>query len=48
MESRLSIITLGVQDLEQSYQFYHQGLGFPTSWTPEPGQPHENFGIVDW
>ena len=37
MESRLSIITLGVQDLEQSYQFYHQGLGFPTSWTPEQG-----------
>ncbi len=37
MESRISIITLGVQDLEQSYQFYHQGLGFPTTWKPEQG-----------
>ncbi|WP_235015332.1 VOC family protein [Oceanicoccus sp. KOV_DT_Chl] len=31
MEPRISIITLGVADLERSYQFYHHGLGFPTS-----------------
>lgn len=37
MEPRVSIITLGVQDLERSYQFYHQRLGFPTSWKPEQG-----------
>jgi catechol 2,3-dioxygenase-like lactoylglutathione lyase family enzyme len=37
MESRISIITLGVHDLERSYQFYHHGLGFPTTWKPEQG-----------
>ncbi|MBO9999406.1 MAG: VOC family protein [Cyanobacteria bacterium SID2] len=31
MEPRISIITLGVKDLKKSYQFYHEGLGFPTS-----------------
>jgi catechol 2,3-dioxygenase-like lactoylglutathione lyase family enzyme len=37
MEPRISIITLGVKDLEQSYRFYHEGLGFPTNWNPEQG-----------
>lgn len=36
MEARLSIITLGVKDLERSYEFYH-GLGFPTTRKPESG-----------
>jgi predicted lactoylglutathione lyase len=30
MESRISIISLGVKDLEKSYRFYKEGLGFPT------------------
>ena len=30
MQPRLSIITLGVKDLERAYKFYHEGLGFPT------------------
>ena len=29
MEPRISIITLGVSDLEQSTRFYRDGLGFP-------------------
>jgi catechol 2,3-dioxygenase-like lactoylglutathione lyase family enzyme len=37
MESRISIITLGVADLERSYQFYHHGLGFPTTRKPQDG-----------
>ena len=37
MEPRISIITLGVTDLEKSYRFYHEGLGFPTSGTPDSG-----------
>jgi catechol 2,3-dioxygenase-like lactoylglutathione lyase family enzyme len=37
MEPRLSIITLGVSDLEVSYKFYHEGLGFPTTRKPEDG-----------
>ena len=37
MEPRLSIITLGVSDLHRSYKFYHEGLGFPTTGTPESG-----------
>lgn len=36
MEPRLSIITLGVEDLQRSYQFYSQ-LGFPSSKTPQDG-----------
>ena len=37
MEPRISIITLGVSDLERSYKFYHEGLGLPTSRNPESG-----------
>ena len=37
MEPRISIITLGVSDLERSYKFYHEGLGLPTSRKPESG-----------
>lgn len=37
MEPRISIITLGVTDLERSYRFYHEGLGFPTSSKLEDG-----------
>lgn len=31
MEPRISIVTLGVADLEKSYAFYHYGLGFPAN-----------------
>ena len=31
MEPRISIITLGVADLERSFRFYHEGLGFPST-----------------
>lgn len=37
MEARISIITLGVKDLERSYRFYHEGLGFPTNSQVEDG-----------
>ena len=37
MEPRISIITLGVSDLERAYKFYHQGLGFPTTRKPDEG-----------
>ena len=37
MEPRISIITLGVTDLERSYRFYHEGLGLPTTRNPESG-----------
>ncbi|WP_319470335.1 VOC family protein [uncultured Pseudodesulfovibrio sp.] len=37
MESRISIITLGVVDLERSYRFYKEGMGFPTTKKPEDG-----------
>ncbi len=36
MEPRISIITLGVSDLERSYEFY-TSLGFPTSRKPDSG-----------
>ncbi|MET3872305.1 catechol 2,3-dioxygenase-like lactoylglutathione lyase family enzyme [Puniceicoccus vermicola] len=31
MESRISIITLGVSDLDRSIRFYRDGLGFETN-----------------
>ena len=37
MEPRISIVTLGVDDLQKAYEFYHHGLGFPTTRTPEDG-----------
>ncbi len=37
MEARVSIITLGVLELERSYRFYHEGLGLPTTKKPEDG-----------
>lgn len=36
MEPRISIITLGVKDLETSYNFY-TALGFPTTYSPAEG-----------
>lgn len=32
MEPRISIITLGVADLERSHRFYAEGLGLPVAW----------------
>jgi len=37
MEPRISIITLGVADLERSFRFYRDGLKLPTTRTPEDG-----------
>lgn len=37
MEPRISIVTLGVRDLQRSFEFYHHALGFPTTRTPESG-----------
>ena len=30
MKPRITVITLGVNDLERSFVFYRDGLGFPT------------------
>lgn len=37
MEPRINMITLGVKSLERSLAFYRDGLGLPTSWTPDKG-----------
>src|SRR3954468_1196082 len=37
MEPRVSLITLGVRDLDRSLRFYRDGLGLPTSWGVEKG-----------
>ena len=37
MEPRISLITLGVSDLERSLRFYRDGLGFPTTRTAGQG-----------
>lgn len=36
MDSRISMVTLGVSDLEKSIEFYEKGLGFPRMKS-EPG-----------
>ena len=30
MEPRFAVLTLGVDDLNRAYEFYHEGLGFPS------------------
>ena len=30
MKPRITVITIGVDDLEASLRFYREGLGFPT------------------
>ncbi len=37
MEPRISIVTLGVRDLEKSLRFYRDGLGFPTTRNASEG-----------
>jgi catechol 2,3-dioxygenase-like lactoylglutathione lyase family enzyme len=37
MEPRISLITLGVDDLLRSLAFYRDGLGFPTTWDGSKG-----------
>ncbi len=37
MEPRISVVTLGVADLDRAYRFYKEGLGFPTKMTPDGG-----------
>ncbi|HLP09014.1 MAG TPA: VOC family protein [Opitutaceae bacterium] len=37
MEPRISIITLGVADLDRAVRFYRDGLGFPTSYKAGDG-----------
>lgn len=37
MEPRVSLITLGVSDLQRSLRFYRDGLGLPTTWVGGTG-----------
>jgi catechol 2,3-dioxygenase-like lactoylglutathione lyase family enzyme len=37
MESRISIITLGISDLKKSVAFYRDGLGLPTNYKEGEG-----------
>ena len=37
MEPRISLITLGVKNLQRSLEFYRDGLGLPTTWTVDKG-----------
>lgn len=37
MEPRVSLITLGVSDLQRSLVFYRDGLGLPTTWDGSKG-----------
>lgn len=36
-EPGIHVVTLGVSDLQKSFTFYKEGLGFPTKMTPDGG-----------
>jgi uncharacterized protein len=44
MKPRISVITLGVDDLERSVKFYHDGLGLPTKGIE--GEEFENGAVA--
>lgn len=44
MKPRITVITLGVDDLEASLRFYREGLGFPTEGIE--GQEFEHGAVV--
>src|SRR5258705_13936819 len=44
MEPRLTLITLGVEDLKRSLSFYRDGLGWPTEGIV--GEEFENGAVV--
>ncbi len=44
MKPRITLITLGVDDLEAALRFYHDGLGFPTNGIT--GQEFEYGAVV--
>jgi hypothetical protein len=37
LDARITLITLGVADLERSLRFYRDGLGLPTTWSVDRG-----------
>ena len=47
MENRISIITLGVQDLERSLRFYCEGLGFKEMTTYRVGNEYRKLLELD-
>ena len=44
MEPRVTLITLGVEDLKRSLSFYRDGLGWPTDGIV--GEEFENGAVV--
>lgn len=40
MKPSITLITLGVKDLETAFRFYHEGLGFPSSGIVGREFPH--------
>ena len=44
MKPRISLLTLGVDDLERALVFYRDGLGFPTKGIV--GQEYEHGDVV--
>lgn len=44
MQPRITVITIGVEDLERSLRFYRDGLGFDTEGIV--GQEFENGAVV--
>ena len=48
MEPRVSLITLGVDDLQRSLGFYRDGPGFPTTWDGSKGVGLLRLGARAW
>lgn len=47
MNPRITVITLGVEDLDRSLRFYRDGLGFPTEGIVGKEFPHGAVVFID-
>ncbi len=47
MKPRFTVLTLGVDNLETSYKFYHEGLGFPSKGIVGTEFPHGAVAFFD-
>lgn len=47
MEPRFTVLTLGVDNLERSFKFYHEGLGLPSAGIIGKEFPHGEVAFFD-
>lgn len=48
MDAHITVITLGVDDIQRALRFYRDGLGLPSQGTLGSDADHTEVGIVDF